>query len=546
VSPAVVLAVAVALAALVHDPSAPAAVPKTAALLVVGLSLVALRLPVALRARSLTLSGGAAGWLLLCAWALTTLAWADHPLLGDLSLWLAGGAVAVYASQLEQEPGQAAARGAAVLIGLGSAGAVAVQAATGARGIGLHGLHGNPNWLGLVLAATLPLQLEALARPGGRRAPRWWLGALSVVASVPALLLSGSRVAWLALAVVAVVTGRGKIRYLVVGGAALALLHGWLAGDLSRSLAGRGWLWRSSLAAAARGLPLGHGMGDFSHAFLHAQGVRLGRMAPEEAVATFENATTAHQDWLQLACEGGPVAALLLLAVLGLAFVKLRHRWPAGAATVLAVAICGLGDAPLRQPAVVAVVCLVLGATPRLPARRLDGVVAVATLIGVVVVLPSATARWLGARQLTAARDLPLPDRLAQLRRAVAMDPRSGQAALALGLALLEGGDPRGALAELERSRERLANVGTEVAIGNAQLALGAPEPAIAAYRRALALHPALFRGHANLAEAYRVKGDLDRAATHLALARELLPNHPKLVRLAEQLRRDRIDAATR
>jgi tetratricopeptide (TPR) repeat protein len=83
------------------------------------------------------------------------------------------------------------------------------------------------------------------------------------------------------------------------------------------------------------------------------------------------------------------------------------------------------------------------------------------------------------------------------------------------------------------------------VALGNALTRQGAGEQAIAAYRRALALHPTLFRAHANLAEVLRHHGALDEAARHLEAARQLQPHHPKLAQIAEQLRRDRIDAET-
>ncbi len=544
--PAVVLAVAVALASLSYDPSAPAVAPKTAVLLVVGLTVLALSLPTRIRAGTVALTTGGAGWLLLCAWGLLTLAWADYPRVDSLAIWLGGGAVLLRASSLDEGDARAAAGWAAMLVGGGSAIAVVVQAALGARGLGLHGLHGNPNWLGLVLATTLPLQLELWASAGQRRTVRWWALAGSVALTLPALLLSGSRVAWLALAVAALVCGRGRIRWLVASLSAVALTYALVAGDLARSLGGRWWLWRTSAKAALDGLPQGHGMGDFAHAFLDAQGARLAPWSPDQAAARFENATTAHQEWLQLLCEGGLVAPALLLAVLACAFLQHHRRWRAGAASVIAVAVCTLGDAPLRQPAVIAILCLVLAATPRLERRRTDSLLAVATLVAVVVLLPAAASRWLGDRRLTAARELPLADRRAQLSRAAAGDPQSGELALALGLAHLEVGEPKAALAELERSRGLLANLGTDVAIGNAHMQLGAISAAIAAYRRALTRHPALFRAHANLAEALRVAGELEQATRHLAVARELMPNHPKLTRIAERLRRDRIDAATR
>ncbi|RLB59316.1 MAG: hypothetical protein DRI90_15560 [Deltaproteobacteria bacterium] len=542
---AVVLAGAVALASLSYDPSAPAAAPKTAVLLVVGLAALALSLPTTIRSRRLALTTGGAGWLLLCAWGLLTLAWADHPQVGDLAIWLGGGAVLLRVSRLDAEEVRVAAGWAGVAVGSGSSVALAIQAALGARGLALHGLHGNPNWLGLVLATTLPLQLDRLASEGARRTLRWWALTGSVALTAAALLLSGSRVGWLALAVVALVCGRGPIRWWVTSLVGAALTYALVAGDLAQSLGGRWWLWRTSVNAALTGLPWGHGMGGFPHAFLDAQGARLASWSPEQAALRFENATTAHQEWLQLLCEGGLLAPALLLAVLVLSFLQLRRRWRAGAATVLAVAVCTLGDAPLRQPAVIAILCLVLAATPRLQPRRGDLVLAVATLVAVAVLLPTAASSWLGARRLTAARELPLADRLARLGAAVKAEPQSGELALALGLAHLEVGEPQAALADLERSRGLLANLGTDVAIGNAHLQLGATAAAIVAYRRALRRHPALFRAHANLAEALRIAGDLDQAVHHLAVARELMPNHPKLLQTAERLRRDQIDAAT-
>jgi tetratricopeptide (TPR) repeat protein len=91
-----------------------------------------------------------------------------------------------------------------------------------------------------------------------------------------------------------------------------------------------------------------------------------------------------------------------------------------------------------------------------------------------------------------------------------------------------------------------MANVGTDVALGNAHLGTGALGPAIAAYQAALARHPGSFRGHANLAEALRRQGRLAEATQHLEVARRLLPGHPKLAELAERLTRDRQEAEVR
>jgi Flp pilus assembly protein TadD len=116
------------------------------------------------------------------------------------------------------------------------------------------------------------------------------------------------------------------------------------------------------------------------------------------------------------------------------------------------------------------------------------------------------------------------------------VDPRSGEIALERGLDALLAGDAAAALPELWRSRSLLANVGTDVAIGNAELGRGRPDAAVAAYQRALRRHPGSFRAHANLAMAYGQLGALALARQHLATARALQPGHPKLAEMAQRL----------
>ena len=100
------------------------------------------------------------------------------------------------------------------------------------------------------------------------------------------------------------------------------------------------------------------------------------------------------------------------------------------------------------------------------------------------------------------------------------------------------------ALEELRLSEARLANVGTAIARGNAELTLGRPAAAVAAYREASRLDPGSFRAHANLVEALTQLGAFEMAEAELALARTLQPHHPKLERMADALHRARMDAA--
>ncbi|MBI4702805.1 MAG: tetratricopeptide repeat protein [Deltaproteobacteria bacterium] len=557
----VALGVAGAVAALGYDPSAPAAVPKRALLLAFGLGALALwgpwpgrptRRVGAPRPPALVLSRAGACWLGLGAWAQVSSLWAQPRDSSLLHTWVGACAVILAAGALSDEGRRSAARLAAVLIGAGSGLACLVQAAAGACGIALHGLHGNSNWLGLVLACALPLQIEWAWRQRGRGR---WAGAFGLAVCLlcaAGLGLAGSRTAWLALAGAALLCLPGRSRWLAV--APLAAMAFVPASDgLARAWAGRAWIWGASWRAALDAQPLGCGLGAFARAYLDAQGEMLAGLPPERAAVTFTNATTAHNDWIESAVSGGLPALALLAASFALAIRDAWRPWRAGAACVLTAAVCALGDSPLHQPAVVALLGLVLpacGGGGQPVARRSGGGLVRGVwggcLVVAAVLLPGATRGWLGWRELGAARDAGLAARGQLLAAAARIDPASGHAALQHGLDLLERGEPERALAELRRSDTLLANLGTPVAMGNALMALGRPERAALAYRRALRWHPAHWRAHGNLAEALAAMGDLDAAERHLGLARRLQPGHPKLARIAEELRRARIERETR
>src|SRR5262249_13974781 len=64
--------------------------------------------------------------------------------------------------------------------------------------------------------------------------------------------------------------------------------------------------------------------------------------------------------------------------------------------------------------------------------------------------------------------------------------------------------------------------------LGNALLAKGRPDDAIACYRRAIELDPKLAQAHGNLGSALSVKGRLDEAIRCFRRAIELDPNFPE------------------
>jgi tetratricopeptide (TPR) repeat protein len=195
---------------------------------------------------------------------------------------------------------------------------------------------------------------------------------------------------------------------------------------------------------------------------------------------------------------------------------------------------------------VVALLAWVWAATARIPLGRPFMIVHATVLAGVVLLLPPGLGHWLAQRAMVQARAAGPARRVALLEHARHLDPGSGEAWLLLGLTHLELGQPAEALASLERSRRLLANLGTDVALGNAYLELGQARRAATCYQRALARHPGYFRARANLVEALRQLGQLDEAAEQLRIARQLQPGHPKLGRIAERLRQARIEAETR
>jgi tetratricopeptide (TPR) repeat protein len=541
------LAVALGLAGAAYDPSATAATAKTAVLVVVSLGALALALPAAIRGDR-SLSGRAAlCFVLLGGWSLASLAWADHPR-PDAPL-VVGAALALVASGMAPAALRRCAGRAAAITAVIGAGAVIGAWLRGARGLELHGWQGNPDWLGLVLAAALPLVVGRVVDLRGERAlfARLELGALLVVLvlALGGVVLSSSRTAWIALAGAAIVTMPGRWRVVGIGGAAVVAIVLW-RGGLGEGASGRLWIARVTLDAGARALPFGHGAGDFPFVYLEAQAERLATMSLDEASARWLHAVTAHDDWLELFATGGLPAILFAAGALGLAFLDLQRSWRAGAACIVVVAIAMAGDAALHQPALVALLGLLLGASRRLDPRRGDAALATAIFVALVALLPRAALDWITERRLTRAAALEPSARLVLVTETARAAPHSGEAALALGLARAESGDPAAALPELERARAALPDTAPHLAAGNAYLALGHVNEAIAAFRRALAIHPASFRAHLDLAEAYRRAGDLDAAERHLASARELQPHHPKLEVLAEDLRRARIEAVTR
>ena len=126
------------------------------------------------------------------------------------------------------------------------------------------------------------------------------------------------------------------------------------------------------------------------------------------------------------------------------------------------------------------------------------------------------------------------------LERAVALSPESGAARYALGTAkraIGESADPRGGLGTasgldgrkpelddpvLARIRALAADEHYFLNLGKSLEAAGKLADAVAAYTRALELHPGMASAHANLVGTYGRMGDFARAETHYRAASSL------------------------
>ncbi len=575
---------ALAFGCLVFDPAALAADPKRVVLLAVALIVAVLGKR---RAPKTYVKYTFMGFVLLTA---LSAAWGTS--LSDLATFAAAALIATTIGSPANA--RATAMRVALLVG-GVASLLALFAfAGGGHGFALHGGQGNPNWLGLLLAVTLPLSFDAVALAGAAGSKRPLLAALAAV-QVPALFLAHSRVAWLAAGVSLLVAAafakrRLRSRRRLRGGRAAVLALGVGAmltvavmlrerptaptakviaaahdsedrapEDVSavRSLAGRAWIWRISAHAALDAPFFGAGLGRFPERYLAAQGDALRTLPPREASRRFVNATTAHDEPLQVATESGVLASLLL--VLGLSALAVGHLRAGRAgfgAAALAVLVTSLGDSPLRQPAIALLVALLVAAETSRGARspanptmslaafpRLRPALAALVILGGGWLLSEATRGWLATHLATTASELvDAHDRDRRLARASRIDPSSGEILFDRGTNALAMGDAALALTYFEASRPRFANVGTFSAMGEAALALGDANRARDAWTAALALHPGSARAHLGLAEAeHRLDHD-DLAEASLHVAKLLLPGDPRVAAMEDRLAEARGD----
>lgn len=230
----------------------------------------------------------------------------------------------------------------------------------------VYGTLGNPDFVAAFLCATLPLYA------GVKNRTRLAAG---LALQLAAILATGSRISLLALPVAATVLvwrGVKPRRWWLAGVPAAALLL-WLAParPLGDTLQGR-WYFTRVAAAHFTEIPLiGYGPGSFELQFARWQVAWLGDPVNRERDVKFTGPVDhAHNDYVEMAVDYGPVGLAAFLVLCGWLIVTAPRDRPAGAwAGLAALFAIGCFDFPFHRPAEWALFWLLSG----MPGSGLDG-----------------------------------------------------------------------------------------------------------------------------------------------------------------------------
>ena len=231
--------------------------------------------------------------------------------------------------------------------------------------LAVYGTLGNPNFVGCLLAGTLPLAAGLLAASG--RALARSLAVAALVIQVAALFATGSRAGALgtaAAAIAAAVLSRdGRLRVLAAAGLAVAalLVLSSPARPLADTLSGRLYIWRVTSPHAFDRPLAGFGPGAFEVRYPGWEVAARATGQAQPADRPFEGPQQhAHNDYLEALVERGTLGLFALLAVVlsGLAVAWSCARHPsahptaiAAAASLAALSAAALVDFPLARPA---------------------------------------------------------------------------------------------------------------------------------------------------------------------------------------------------
>ncbi len=214
----------------------------------------------------------------------------------------------------------------------------------------VYGTLGNPDFVAAFLCATLPLW-------AGLKTKRWVAAAVSL--QVAAILATGSRASVLALPAAALLLWlRGAARRWWLAGIPVVAALLWLspARPLGVTLEGRWYLTRVAAAHWSDIPPAGFGPGGFELRFANWQSKWLAEEA-NESLRRFAGAVDhAHNEYVEIAVEYGPVGLAAFLSLCAWLMAKAwrvpASPWRAGAwAGLAALFAIACVDFPFHRPA---------------------------------------------------------------------------------------------------------------------------------------------------------------------------------------------------
>lgn len=423
------------------------------------------------------------------------------------------------------------------------------------------GTIGNPNWVGALIAATLPLAwLRAAAAPAG-----WhrfaWCGAGAVMAA--ALVLTFSRGAWVgATAGIVVACGfaASARSWRVAMSAALGVGLGAviaaatlpadeISGAVSRtaSLAGRLRMWEITADMIADQPLLGVGPAAYAGRYPEYQRAYVRRADSTPPLTQLTD--QPHDEYLRLAAEAGVPALAGFAAVCALLLTAARRVRDAGAdlaGGIAALLACAIADNPLQVPATTALFCLLAvalltrAAAMTAPAPRRLSILEQAGLAAAAVLLLAQGVRVLVVeRHYATARTAmtrgawPMAEYFA--RAGLQLERQHGELWGILARCHAAAEDLDGFEAALRQTRRDGLVPSLEYTYAAVELRRRRTEEAVRALVDVRDTLPGLVRPHLMLAQVYLQSGNVDAARRELQAIPAVPSGDRATRRLAEQ-----------
>lgn len=424
------------------------------------------------------------------------------------------------------------------------------------------GTFGNPDWLANLLVLTILWGGYALA-PRLCPARGFVVGAsLSLALQIAALVALGSLGAYAALVIGACAGVCVYLRRIQRPWLAVALLSSVLASvvalsllhpDVQAHIQGRFYIARITWAVITDAAPWGVGVGHFHSAFLAAQADLL-TDAPAY-LPLWTDIHHAHNELFQaLAVLGVPGLLVLLPVVLALSrgHTQTHEHTPkhtpkhahtqgdSGWQATVAMCVLGLVSMPLYEPlcgwlaAVSVGWCLrspSLPPEPNPPKNKTFTPTKILALSLCVCALALSTSQYAGDRLLAHGSATQNRDQIQAASHLLLQ--RSTADLLGVALGLSQGAGP----AERPWAERAVRLDPSPISwwlLGRVALAQGDLDTAIAAFQRAIHLHPRLFVAYLYLARAYLSRGDLPAARRCAERAHSLRPSDPRLRLISE------------